>query len=114
MSHALHTALPVLVALLSLANLMWPRALANAADLKASDSNHDQILDSGSSLTKRTSAAKAATGNIIIYGTTEAVPLSKTLTLPTTRFCEAVTLSKILNLTTTRFCDAVTSVGRMC
>jgi hypothetical protein len=32
-------------------------------------------------LTKRTSAAKAATGKIIIYGTAEAVPLSKTLNL---------------------------------
>ena len=44
MPHALHTALQVLVALLSLVILIWPRALANGADLDANDSNHDQIL----------------------------------------------------------------------
>jgi hypothetical protein len=44
MSHALDTALRVLVAFLSLAILIWPRALANGADLDANDSNHDQIL----------------------------------------------------------------------
>jgi hypothetical protein len=45
---ALHTGLQVLVALLSLVILIWPRALANGADLDANDSNHDRILGSGS------------------------------------------------------------------
>ena len=44
MSHALRTALQVLVALLSLVILIWPGARVNGADLNANDSNHDRIL----------------------------------------------------------------------
>jgi hypothetical protein len=44
MSHALHAAFEVMVALSSLAVLIWPRILADEVDLDARDSDESRIL----------------------------------------------------------------------
>jgi hypothetical protein len=43
MSHALHTALEVMVALSSLAILIWPGVVANDDGLDANDPDHTRI-----------------------------------------------------------------------
>jgi hypothetical protein len=44
MSHALHGAFEVMIALSSLAVLIWPRILADEVDLDAKDSDESHIL----------------------------------------------------------------------
>jgi hypothetical protein len=44
MSHALHTMFEVMIALSTLAVLIWPRALANDFDSDADDSDQTHLL----------------------------------------------------------------------
>jgi hypothetical protein len=43
MSHTLHTVLQVMIALSSLALLIWPRILGKDVDLDSDDRNHNHI-----------------------------------------------------------------------